>query len=389
MRTLEPTPADPRMLALLSEAGFGDAFHARQHRSCELVDRYVLRLAIDLARDLGLAGPLAAGRTASELEEESGLPPAFRSPLRWLLAWLAQGGLLEREANGAEPRYRLSGELPRSAVAEARAEGIASDPSYEPTYAMLDEAAVAYRKVASGEATGERALFQKISLWAGYFSNANAYYALNNRVAAAVAAEHLPAEGGGVLEVGAGLGSATAAFLDRLATRERAVTSYRATEPVAFFRRRAERTLSPTYVGIPIEFSALDVNEPWQPQGIAPGSYDLVWGVNVFHLARRLDAVLGEARRALAPGGWLVVGEGMRPRPGAVVAAEFPFQLLDGFVDVEVDPVRRPTPGFLAHTEWRAALERAGFEAVGVAPDVERLVEIYPAFYAAAVFGRR
>lgn len=123
--------------------------------------------------------------------------------------------------------------------------------------------------------------------------------------------------------------------------------------------------------------------------GDRAGSFDLVWGVNVFHLARRMDDVLAEARTALAPGGWLVIGEGMRPAAGRVVGAEFPFQLLDSFLDVELDTVRRPTPGFLTADHWCRALAAAGFSAIAVAPDVARLLEIYPGFFAAAACGRR
>src|SRR5207253_431785 len=80
------------------------------------------------------------------------------------------------------------------------------DPTYGPTFALLDEAAAVYPRVARGETTGEQALFQKVAIWTAYFNNTNPFYALNNRLAAQVAAARLPAGGGQVLEVGAGLG---------------------------------------------------------------------------------------------------------------------------------------------------------------------------------------
>jgi SAM-dependent methyltransferase len=378
------------MYAIFAEAGLGEeVFNPRQHLSCELVELYVLRLAVQLVETLGLAPALAEGCAPDELLALRGFQPGFRAPLGWLLERLAVAGLLVREGGAKQARYRLSAPLPEPDLAAARAEGLASDPSYAPTYAMLDEAAAAYPKVAAGETSGERALFQKLSLWVAYFSNSNGYYALNNRVGAAATAARLPLAGGNVLEVGAGLGSATEALLDRLAGRGCDLAAYRATEPVLAFRRRAERNLTAAYRDVPLAFAALDVNQPWAAQGVAPGSCDLVWGVNVFHLARRLDAVLAEARTALAPGGWLVIGEGMRPAAGRVVGAEFPFQLLDSFLDVELDPVRRPTPGFLTADQWCRALAAAGFSTIALALDVARLLEIYPGFFAAAVCGRR
>jgi SAM-dependent methyltransferase len=114
-----------------------------------------------------------------------------------------------------------------------------------------------------------------------------------------------------------------------------------------------------------------------------------VWGVNVFHLARDLDAVLAEATAALAPGGWLVVGEGLRPISGRPVAVELPFVLLESWGDVRLDPERRPTPGFLTGEEWLDALRRAGLAPLEVVPDAIALRAIHPGFFAAAVCGRK
>jgi len=232
---LDPTPADPRVLALLAAEGFGpELFNERQHEACERVELYVVRLALRLARGLGIERALATPRSVGELMAACGFATGFAAPLRWLLDLLAQDGFLARDHLTAEPRYRIETPLPAAGVAEARAAALARDPDYAPTYAMLDEAAVAYGKVARGEATGERALFQNVGLWTGYFSNANPYYAINNRVGAAAVAARLPARGGRVLEVGAGLGSATAALLwhaadamlaDRLADAEARLAS--------------------------------------------------------------------------------------------------------------------------------------------------------------------
>src|SRR5439155_1570473 len=85
---------------------------------------------------------------------------------------------------------------------------------------------------------------------------------LLERLVAAAAAARLGAEPACVLEVGAGLGSATEALLELLSARGHvgALTSYRFTEPVPFFRRRAQRTLEAAHPGVPFVFSALDIN---------------------------------------------------------------------------------------------------------------------------------
>src|SRR5436309_189775 len=258
-----PSPVDPRLYALLAEAGFGDAlFNPRQHRSCELVEHYVLQLAIDLVARLELAPLLAEPRSVDELLATRGFVPRFAPALGWLLERLALAGVAAREAGG---RYRLAAPLPAPVPAAVRA----------------------------------------------------------------------------------------------------------------------------GWPGAPLAFAALDVNQPWAAQDVGPASVQLVWGVNVFHLARDLEAVLAEARTALVPGGWLVIGEGLRPRRGEPVGAEFPFPLLASFTDGDLDPVTRATPGFLTAEEWLGALARTGFTALEVVPDAVRLRAYHAGMWTAAVCGRR
>jgi SAM-dependent methyltransferase len=392
MAELPVRPIDARIYPILAEAGFSDdLFNPRQHRSCELVELYLLHVAVDLVGRLGVAPLLRHPRTVEDLLAARGFVPAFRVGLAWLLERLAAAGLVAREGTGTDRRYRLSGPLPAVERGRIRDEALATDPSYAPTFAILDEGVAIYPRVARGETTGERALFQKAHLWAAYFSNENGYYALNNRMTARAVAARLPAGGGGILEVGAGLGSATAALLEALGERGRLgdVTAYDVTEPVAFFRRRAQRTIAAAHPHVPLAFSSLDINRPWASQGVEPGTRRLVWGVNVFHLARNLDAALGEAFDALAPGGCVALGEGLRPHPGQCVGAEFPFHLLESFVDVETDPETRPTYGFLTPEQWLRALARAGFVAVETVPDVIRIRDLVPGFFAVVLWGRR
>lgn len=387
MTDRDVAPLHPRAYELLAEEGFGsDLFNHAQHCACERVDAYASAVAVDLCRRLGLEEHLARGATADDLRAAGGFVAGFAPALAWVLERSADAGALVR----AGAAYRLAAPLPAPALADVRARALAADPPYAPAYELLDEAAAACPRIARGETTGERALLGKPTLWIRYFANTNPYYALTNRVTAAAAARCV-ATGASILEVGAGLGSATEALLEALAARDTLahVTDYRATEPVAFFSRRGQRIVTSRYPHLPLTCGALDINRPWAAQGAELGSRTLVWGVNVFHLAHDLDAVLAEARLALAPGGWLIVGEGLRPFAERTVGAELPFRLLESFVDVRLDPKDRPTPGFLTAEHWQAAFQRAGFADVRIVPDAVRLRDYYPGFLAAAVCGRR
>jgi len=241
--------------------------------------------------------------------------------------------------------------------------------------------------------SGEEALFdpEGISAWLRYFSNANPLYAVSNAIGAVAAERALPPGGGEVLELGGGFGSGAEALLARLeaAGRGAEVSSYRLTELVAMFLRRADRALRARFPGFPLAFGALDINRPFSEGGIAPGSVALVYGVNVVHVARDLAATLGEIRAALAGNGALVLAECVRPFPGQPIYVEFVFNLLGTFRDVVLVPEWRPNGGFLTPEQWTAALVANGFTDVRVFPDISSIRQDIPQFVVAAISARR
>jgi hypothetical protein len=97
---------------------------------------------------------------------------------------------------------------------------------------------------------------------------------------------------------------------------------------------------------------------------------------------------LNEARSILADDGWLVIGECVRPYDNQPIYPELMFQILDSFTNVQTDPEIRPNPGFLTAEQWRRAFSRAGFKHARVAPDIDRIREIYPHFFTGAICGQ-
>lgn len=404
---LPPDVLDPRFYERLGEVP-ESLFDDHLYWSVELIERYAREWALEIAHRLGLPAALEAaadrGATAGDLAASLELAPGFVYPLSWVLEQLAALG--EADAAGvpgraAGRRFRAVRGRPRTArrgpVREALLDHGADNA---PFVELLDAAGEAWPRVARGEVRGEDELLSpgKIGLWLRFFANDNPVYALNNRLAAVAAAHRLPASGGvRLLEVGAGAGSGGEALLEALeaAGRLGCLTAYRLTEPAAMLRRRAIRALAGRWPEVPLAEGALDIDRPWSDrpdrpgQEVEPGSFDLVFGVNVFHVAVDLGRALAEAREALRPGGRLVVGECLRPFPGQPVAAEMTFLPLEGFREVRTDPELRPHPGFLTPELWVANLERAGFAEIEVVPDVCSLREIYPRVAAGAVCGRR
>jgi SAM-dependent methyltransferase len=351
---------------------FDDAFG----RSCSLIEEYVDRLALGLFRSTGLAEACAAPATAEEMIVRAGLVPAVaRIPVAWLLATLAARGWVEQvSGDGERARFRAAVPLPSPDPAEILAAQAANDERCLPSYRIAALAAERYPAVLRGELTGEQALFdaEGVVAWSKYFSNGNPLYAVANAIGAVAAARALDERGGAVLELGGGLGSGAEALLERLAPS--VVPSYRFTELSPLFLRRAERSLKTRFRDHPLEFAALDLDRPF---GVAPGSFALVYGVNVLHVARDLAATLTEVRAALVPGGALVIAECLRPAAEQPVYVELAFNLLAAF------------RGFRTAEAWTGVLAANGFRDVRVYPDVGALRAAFPQFVVAAISARR
>ncbi len=354
------------------------------------VEAYGQAWALELAHRLRLEPHLAAGTTASELIRDLALIPRFEMAVGWLLDSLVNAAWCCR----AEGRVTLAAPLPQANLAALRREVLALDEAHAATLDLLDAAGEAFAPVGRGERKGEDVLLGPagIGLWSRYFANHNALYAINNQVVALAAGNRVPMEGPyRMLEVGAGGGSGAEALLDVLDEQGKLprLEHYLVTEPSQFFRRRSQRSLSAAWPGLPLGFGDLDIDRPWQEQGVEPESTDLVFGVNVLHVAKDLPFSLREAHRCLRPGGCLVIGECVRPYPGRAIAAELVFGLLEGFTGVELDGERRPNAGFLTADQWRQSLLAAGFAEVTPVPEVEAIAELTPNFLTAALCARR
>src|SRR5262249_29099829 len=158
---------------------------------------------------------------------------------------------------------------------------------------------------------------------------------------------------------------------------------------VPAFLRRGERVKERFGAPAFLTFASLDMNRPFAEQGVAPASASTVYAVNVLHVAHDLEFTLGEIHRTLEPGGQLIVSEGVRPTAGQTMYPDVVVTLLETFRAPRLHPVWRPNGGFLTVEQWRAALESAGFKDVRMMPDITRIRDLFPTFYAGALGATR
>jgi SAM-dependent methyltransferase len=371
--------------AAIADERVRELFPFRFLAANETFARLVNATAYQILSSVG-ALPGNAGISVQQAKKELAIPWRRTIPLKFLYEKLSDSDVLERD-NG---RYYLGTEPPgdfETIAAELAAREPGAAVANEILRTLVDEAKTFF----AGDATGDEILFapQKLPLWLKYFSNDNLLYAINNTVGAEALTRLVP-EGGGpfeILEIGGGCGSAADLALRKLGP---SVTRYRFTEVAETFARHGERAAkaaaSPSTV---VESARVDMTLPWEAQGIEPGTFDAVYSVNCFHVAPDLDFVIGEAAKALKPGGAVVVSECVRPTKLArPIHAEIIFDFLDSFTDVITDPVRRPTHGFLTPAAWRATFEAAGLGEVTILPDVDEIAEEYPDFVVGAVIAR-
>jgi SAM-dependent methyltransferase len=360
-----------------------------------LFDEFVHRLTLRVCAESGLGQAASDWRTVDEIVAKGGFDPApATAAVGSMLRHLAARGLVARDDAGGESRFRAERELPALDHAAVRAEQQRHDPACLPSYVIAETAARDYPAFLRGKRGGEEILLAptRLPLWVAYFSNDNLLYAVNNRVGAVAMEAWMPRAVGTILEIGGGCASGTVALLERLGAVGRLgeVSRYRFTELVPAFLRRGQRNVEERFAGLSaLTFEALDMNRPFAEQGIAPASVAIVYAVNTLHVAHDLAFTLGEVRRALEPGGQLIVSECVRPFPGQTLYPEFVFNLMATFRAPRLHPDYRPNGGFLTVGQWTSALEAAGFEDVRVLPDIARIRDELPTFYAAALGARR
>lgn len=392
---LEPVAAEriASVVARLLPASLVPVFDAGFTRSHTLYDEFVFRLALRVFRSAGLAAAEWLG--PEDIVARAGIDPGRgRVPVGWLLRHLAARGALASEVGPGGPRYHQARALPDLDPAAVLDEQRRHDPACLPSYSLAEATARDYPVFLRGARTGEEILLSpaRLPLWAAYFSNANALYAVNNHVGAAAVEAWMDPGPVRILELGGGLASGAEAVLQRLAGAGRLaeIETYRFTELVPAFLRRGQRLLQERFPQAPsLVFQPLDMNRPFGDQGVPAQGATIVYAVNTLHVAHDLAFTLGEVRRVLAPGGQLIMSECIRPRSGDTLYPEFVFNLLETFRSPRLDASWRPNGGFLTPEQWQDAVVAAGFEQVRVLPDVARIREVFPTFYVAAIAATR
>lgn len=338
---------------------------------------HVLLAELGCPRGVGLADEARSADMARVVGER-------RDSWHWLLARAAQSPWV-LEASTAE-------QGPQKLLAALRDRLLRQYPTIDRALEMIDLAATIYPEFLRGGTTGDQVLFrsERREMWERYFDNDNPTYGPINRLTSFAARSLLDDVDGRVpqvLEVGAGCGSASEAFLR---TWKEHTFHYLVTDLSPTFLRMARERVEAIELAesASVKLRLLDLTQPVEDWCVQPGSFDAVIAINVLHALPCLSESLAHLRALLRPGGQLVLGECVRPGGERSPHAEFIFQLIDAFRDVQLEPPHRGRWGFLDGGSWRKIIEGAGFVDIRSVPDYDAAIASYPAHSLAAIIAR-
>ncbi|KAF5857085.1 hypothetical protein ETB97_006264 [Aspergillus alliaceus] len=166
-----------------------------------------------------------------------------------------------------------------------------------------------------------------------------------------------------ILEIGAGTGSATLPFIQRLGGGD--------TQKVPRFNRYTFTDLSSRILGDAkerfhawgdlLDYERLDISRDPVEQGYEEHSYDVIIACHVLHLTPRLDETLANIHKLLKPGGKLLLLEENNQR-----LRQFIYALLPGWWRSEDGRIDGP---LLDKASWNALLRETGFSGPGLSLD--------------------
>lgn len=185
-------------------------------------------------------------------------------------------------------------------------------------------------------------------------------------VVAQIIAEHLADTGDRplrILEVGGGNGFLTQAVISRLAGKD---VEYFFTDLGPSLVRYMEADAKRKGCASMMQFGVLDISQDPLAQGFAPGSFDLILGLDVVHATPHIAKTLRNLKTLLAEDGLLCLIEPVKQQRWIDLAGG----LAEGWWSFEDSPLREYSP-LLDLNQWEQVLEQAGFPQIRSFPEAE------------------
>ncbi|MBI3243487.1 MAG: SDR family NAD(P)-dependent oxidoreductase [Chloroflexi bacterium] len=163
-----------------------------------------------------------------------------------------------------------------------------------------------------------------------------------------------------ILEIGGGTGGTTSHVLPRLPAGQ---TDYVFTDVSPLFTNKARQK----FAAYPfVQYQVLDAGKNPEGQGFEAGQFDMILAANVLHATGDLRQTLRHVQNLLAPGGLLVLLEGVTPQR----FGDLTVGLTGGWWSF-TDSDLRPSYALISQAQWLKVLTEIGFEGVACAPQTK------------------
>lgn len=320
----------------------------------ELSRQYIVRALKRLGWSAGVGAVLDANDLLSRLK----ILPAHRRLVGRMLEILAGGGLLQRDGS----LWRVVRELPVDDPKWLHQELLKRYPHAKVELTLVGRCGQQLDGVLAGKLDPLCLLLPREGVSAeDLYRDATGARVFNSLVCQSIQ-EALAALPPGrhlrVLEVGAGIGGTTSSVLPVLPAGQ---TEYHYTDlSAAFFDAAATRFSQYPF----LEYRVLDIERDPAGQGFGRHRCDLILAANVLHATRNIKETVVHVRQLLAPGGLLVLLEGLERQAWL----DLTFGLLEGWWRFE--DALRPDYALLNLEQWSDLLQSQGFtEPAALAPE--------------------
>lgn len=377
---------------MFEEWYLNELFSPQIRNAWKLADFYLLKCIYEILEQTGIINFLKNFISVNEIIKKMNYPERVYSSIEWMLNRLVLDNYLIKECQN-ETKYKLSYKKMEYNLTELKSKALNIDPKTCSTFDMLDLMRKHYPQYLKGEKKGVDILFspESITITNEYYKN-NLFYHVHNIAGAKILNWDIEnrEEPVIILEIGGGLGAGTKEFiLQRLKGKNKKIKYYFTDISNKMLRetKKEVTNLLKDNEFIEIEYRKLDINKPFNIQGFAPSSVDIVWGVNAIHVSYDLRFTLYEILNLLKENGSLIISETVRAEGNKMIQQELILNTLDDYWNIKLDPEIRPRYGFMNWEEWVNALAKANFSEVKTIPDMSYLQSQYDNCYAAVIRG--
>jgi SAM-dependent methyltransferase len=353
-------------------------FTANYYKAYKAVEKYISKVIFRVLHEMDIINFLQKNyRTIDEIAERFNLHAQSKPLLNWMLIYLEQMGYLQ---NG-DSSYVMKVGKPDMNTKEDIREIVDLIPTANIFIQLTTHIQMGLENFLIGRKSGKDILFANKTvsdLWNAYFNNFYPYSTLNYGAAYWITKWFSQTPGKSMLEVGSGTSGATIKVFQMLRDNNLLDTmdTIILSDIVPSLLDLGSKNINNSIKAPMYEQRLLDINIPFIEQGFSNDSLDIIYGVNVLHVAHNLGFSLREIYSHLNKNGMLVLAETIRPVDNRALHHEIIFNLLNNYYDVELDALMRPYHGFLTKERWIRYFEMTGFKNIEYINEMERHDEL-------------